>query len=142
MNDWLNENFLRVNPENNNNSNESPLRIKKREARWQIFIERLWMYISPDIEKNLENLRWLIDENLFKQFEQRIASILEQNPWSEAIIAQETEKVWIWAQIAINNYKDLLYKTVKWGANDDFQMPTQRTYWWRWTPQIEQQDVA
>ena len=59
---------------------------KNRESK--TLHESLEGQVDPQIQQNLENLKWLwLDPELFAQFEKRITQIIWENPGSEAVVS-------------------------------------------------------
>lgn len=77
--------------------------------------------MSPEIQKNLEDLKWLwIDPELFTQFEKRITQIIGENPWSEAVVAWELEKTWLSVEALFTNYDRRFRSILDHASNDEF----------------------
>ena len=67
--------------------------------------EELEQYTNPEIQKSLDDLKWLIDPELFTSFEERVKKILNQNPWCENIVAWELWKTTIQAETLVSSYR-------------------------------------
>lgn len=78
-------------------------------------------YINPEIEARLKDLEWIVDANLLRQYEDRVAQILKDNPWYEPVVLAETGKLSISAQIYQENYKRQFRWIMEMAANDDFE---------------------
>lgn len=76
--------------------------------------------MHPEIQANLENLKWLwLDPELFAQFERRITQIIGENPGSEEVVAGELEKTWLSVEALFSNYDRRFRSILDHAANDD-----------------------
>lgn len=81
--------------------------------------ESLDGYQNPEIEKNLENLKWLIDPELFDKFKKRIELIIWENPWSEGLVVSELWKTQISAENLLADYNRKFRSILDHASNDD-----------------------
>lgn len=82
--------------------------------------ESLEQSINPEIQSNLENLKWLwIDPELFAQFEQKIKKIIWDNPWSEDVVSSELQKTWLSIEALFFWYNREFRSILDHAANDD-----------------------
>ncbi len=91
---------------------------KNRESK--TLHESLDAKIDPQLQQNLENLKWLwLDPELFAQFEQRINQIIWENPGSESVVAGELEKTGLSVEALFANYDRRFRSILDHAANDD-----------------------
>lgn len=82
--------------------------------------ESLQKNINPEIQSNLENLKWLwIDPELFAKFEDRIKKIIDKNPWSEDVVSSELQKTWLSVENLFANYNREFRSILDHAANDE-----------------------
>ncbi len=92
---------------------------KNRESK--TLNESLDGQIDPQIQQNLENLKWLwLDPELFTQFEKRITQIIWENPGSEAVVSWELEKTWLSVEALFASYDRRFRSILDHASNDDF----------------------
>lgn len=92
---------------------------KNRESK--TLHESLEGQVDPQIQQNLENLKWLwLDPELFAQFEERINQIIWENPGSEAVVSGELEKTWLSVEALFSNYDRRFRSILDHASNDDF----------------------
>lgn len=77
------------------------------------------VYNEKELNQKFDDLAWLVDENLLAKYKEWAMRTIQENPWSEAIVAQETEKLWIWAQVAVNSYQRQFRSIFDNAANDN-----------------------
>ncbi len=82
--------------------------------------ESLEQNINPEIQSNLENLKWLwIDPELFAQFEEKIKKIIWDNPWSEDVVSSELQKTWLSVEALFSWYNREFRSILDHAANDE-----------------------
>lgn len=89
-----------------------------RESQW--LNSSLDRHLPDDIDRRLDDLKWFIDDSLLKKYEERIAGILEKNPWSSDIVRAETDKLGISLQVAMWWYKRDFRSIMDSAVNDNF----------------------
>lgn len=76
--------------------------------------------VNPEVWNNLENLRWLINPELFELFERRINEIISENQWSDEVIASELWKTTISAEKLLDWYTRTFRSVIEQAANDEY----------------------
>lgn len=77
--------------------------------------------INPEIQRDLENLKWLwIDPELFDKFKRRIEEICKKNPESQGIISREIQKTQIWLEDLLSTYDRKFRSILNSAANNDY----------------------